>query len=267
MTALMTPPSRRRVKSILGWAAVASADQDPLIPAPEGKFIGNVTGVTEYWARGIRQTNPGTGAFQGSVEYDHPSGVYLGAWGSNSQLTQSPRDTKTVTANVEMDFSAGYRNAFDFDNKATYDVGLIYYYYPGTQHADLDFSWLDAMAKVGYDFGFAAPSLKLLVSPNMQYESGNAEYLALDVAIPVLQYFTVTPHVGYQMVQKNDRYGTPDYTDYGLAVGTNIAGLDVALSYVGTDRHKTQSFDGLRNQAVCGNSGCDGFYLSVGKTF
>src|SRR5574337_846182 len=43
--------------SILGWAATASADQDPLIPPPEGKFIGNVTFVTEYWFRGLRQTN------------------------------------------------------------------------------------------------------------------------------------------------------------------------------------------------------------------
>lgn len=251
--------------SILGWAAAASAD--PLIPAPEGKFIGNVTGVTEYWARGLRQTNPGVGAIQGGVEYDHPSGVYLGAWGSNTQLTQSPKDTKTVTANAEMDFSGGYRNAFAFDSKATYDVGLIYYYYPGTQKADLDFNWLDFEATVGYDLGFAQPSLKLLASPDMQYQSGNAEYLSLTVPVPVGKYFTITPHAGYQWVEKNDRYGTPDYADYSLAIGTNIAGLDVALTYVTTDRKKYDNFDGLTNQAVCGNSGCDGYFLSVGKSF
>ena len=101
----------------------------------------------------------------------------------------------------------------------------------------------------------------------MQYESGNAEYLSLTVPVPVGSYFTITPHAGYQMVEKNDRYGTPDYADYSLSIGTNIAGLDTALTYVTTDRHKTQSFDGLKNQAVCGNSGCDGIYLSVGKSF
>lgn len=253
--------------SILGWAAVASADQDPLVPAPDGKFIGNVTFVTEYWSRGLRQTNPGVGAVQGSIEYDHPSGVYLGAWGSNSQVANSPRDPTTRTANVEMDFSAGYRNAFAFDDKATYDVGLIYYYYPGVSKAKYNFDWVDAMAKVGYDFGFAAPTLKVLVSPNMQYESGNAEYFALDVPVPVGSYFTVTPHAGYQMVDKNDRYGTPDYADYSLSVGTNIAGLDMALTYITTDRKKTDTFAGLTNQSVCGSSGCDGWVFSVGKTF
>jgi uncharacterized protein (TIGR02001 family) len=244
--------------SILGWAAIASADQDPLVPAPDGKFIGNVTGVTEYWARGLRQTNSGVGAIQGSIEYDHPSGVYIGAWGSNSQLTPSPQDSnQSVKANVEMDFSAGYRNAFAFDDKATYDVGLIYYYYPGTQHSQYDFDWVDAMAKVGYDFGFAAPTVKLLASPNFQYESGNAEYLALDVPVPVGAYFTVGLHAGYQWIDKNARYGTPDYADYGLSIGTNVAGLDMALQYVTTDRRKS----------ACGTSGCDGFVFSVGKTF
>jgi uncharacterized protein (TIGR02001 family) len=243
--------------SILGWAAVASADQTPLVPAPEGKFIGNVTFVTEYWSRGLRQTNSGTGAVQGSIEYDHPSGVYLGAWGSNSQVTQSPQDKVTKTSSAEMDFSAGYRDAFAFDDKATYDVGLIYYYYPGTNKANYNFDWVDAMAKVGYDFGVAAPTLKLLVSPDMQYESGMAEYVALDVPVPVGQYFTITPHAGYQWVHNNARYGTPDYADYGLSVGTNVAGLDMALQYLTSDRKK----------ATCGSSGCDGFVFSVGKSF
>jgi uncharacterized protein (TIGR02001 family) len=243
--------------SILGWATLASADQDPLVPAPEGKFIGNVTFATEYWSRGLRQTNPGVGAIQGSIEYDHPSGVYLGAWGSNSQLTQSPQDPVSRTANVEMDFSAGYRNTFAFDDKATYDVGLIYYYYPGVSKARYNFDWVDAMAKVGYDFGIATTSLKLLVSPDMQYESGNAEYVAADVGVPVGQYFTINAHAGYQWVDKNARYGTPDYADFGLGIGTNVAGLDLALQYITTDRKKS----------ACGNSGCDGFVFSVGKTF
>ena len=59
----------------------------------------------------------------------------------------------------------------------------------------------------------AAPSVKLLVSPDMQYESGTAEYLALDVAVPVLQYFTVTPHVGYQWIDNNARYGTAGHAE------------------------------------------------------
>ena len=39
-----------------------------------------------------------------------------------------------------------------------------------------------------------------------------------DDLLPVLQYFTVTPHVGYQWIDNNARYGTKDYLDYGLSI-------------------------------------------------
>jgi len=247
--------------SILGWAAVASADQEPLVPAPEGKFIGNVTFATQYWFRGLKQTNDGTGAIQGGIEYDHPSGLYLGAWGSNSQVTQSPIDTKTATASVEMDFSAGYRNAFAFDDKATYDVGLNYVYYPGTQKATYNFDWLDFIGKVGYDLDFAQPSVKLIYSPDMQYESGSAFYVSGDIPIPVGKYFTVSLHGGHQWVDDNRRFGLPDYSDYGIGIGTNIAGLDLMLQYVGTDLKKSSC------ALTAGGGSCDGFVFSVGKTF
>lgn len=247
--------------SILGWATIASADQDPLVPAPEGKFIGNVTFVTQYWARGLKQTDDGTGAPQGSIEYDHPSGIYLGAWGSSTQVANGPTDTKTVKSSAELDFSAGYRGTFAFNDKASYDVGLIYYYYPGASKVDYSLDWVDAMAKVGYDFGVANASLKLLVSPDMQYESGNAEYVAADIGIPVGKYFTVSLHGGYQWVDNNTRYGTKDYADYGIGIGTNVAGLDLLLQYVGTENRKTTA-----GANACSGS-CDGFVFSVGKTF
>jgi uncharacterized protein (TIGR02001 family) len=247
--------------SILGWASMASADQEPLVPPPAGKFVGTINFATQYWFRGLKQTDDGTGAVQGGIEYDHPTGLYLGAWGSNSQVTQSPQDTVAKTASAELDFYAGYRNAFAFDDKATYDLGLIYYYYPGTSKSQYNFDWVDAMAKVGYDLGFAQPSVKLLYSPEMQYESGNAYYLSGDVGVPVWKYFTVTGHVGYQWVDDNARFGTNDYADYGIGIGANVVGLDFLLQYVGTESRKTTT--GAR---ACSGS-CDGFVLSIGKTF
>jgi len=247
--------------AILGSSVAAFADQEPLIPAPEGKFIGTVTFATQYWFRGLKQTDDGTGAIQAGIEYDHTSGFYIGAWGSNSSVTQSPLDPNTAKASVEMDFSGGYRNSFAFDEKATYDVGLNYVYYPGTQKAKYNFDWLDFIGKVGYDFGFAAPSVKLIYSPDMQYESGSAYYISGDVAVPVTSYFTVNLHGGHQWVDKNDRFGFPDYSDYGIGIGTNIAGLDVSVNYVGNDLKKSQC------AAQVGGGSCDGFFLTVGKTF
>ena len=247
--------------AILGSSVAAFADQDPLIPAPEGKFIGTVTFASQYWFRGLKQTDDGTAALQGGIEYDHPSGFYVGAWGSNSNVTQSPVDTNTAKASVEMDFSGGYRNSFAFDEKATYDVGLNYVYYPNTQKATKDFDWLDFIGKVGYDFDFVQPSVKFIYSPDMQYNSGSAEYISSDIGIPVLNYFTVTLHGGYQWVDKNRNYGFPDYADYGIGVGTNVAGLDVSLNFVGNNMKKAQC------AAQVGGGSCEGFFFTVGKTF
>jgi uncharacterized protein (TIGR02001 family) len=247
--------------SILGWVSAAAADQEPLVPLPEGKFVGNVTFATQYWFRGLKQTKDGTGAIQGGIEYDHPSGLYLGAWGSNSQVTQSPADTHTATASVEMDFSTGYRNTFAFDDKASFDLGLNYVYYPGTQHADLNFDWLDVIGKVGYDLGFAQPGVKLIYSPDMQYESGSAYYVSADLPVPVGKYFTVTLHGGHQWVDNNARFGLPDYSDYGIGIGANVLGLDVAINYVGNDMKKSQCAN------MVGGGSCDGIVLTIGKTF
>ena len=95
-------------------------------PTPTWTFPASVSLVSDYIWRGQSQTwgNP---AVQAGIEADHASGAYVGFWGSNVSSNWLPN------ANVEMDFSAGFRNTFATDFK--YDVGGVYIYYP-----DADFS-------------------------------------------------------------------------------------------------------------------------------
>ena len=95
-------------------------------PTPTWTFPSSVSVVSDYIWRGQSQTwgNP---AVQAGIEADHVSGAYVGFWGSNVSSNWLPN------ANVEMDFSAGFRNTFATDFK--YDVGAVYIYYP-----DGDFS-------------------------------------------------------------------------------------------------------------------------------
>ena len=66
------------------------------------------------------------------------SGLYLGAWASNVDFGDS------FDADVEVDLYAGFSGGEDI----TWDVGFIYYGYPGESDADFQ----ELYASVGYSF-------------------------------------------------------------------------------------------------------------------
>ena len=92
-------------------------------PEPEFTFTGNAGLFSDYRFRGFTQTDYKP-AFQGGFDFAHKSGFYLGNWNSNVE------QALYNGASLEMDFYGGYKHTFgDFG----LDVGVIYYYYPGTK--------------------------------------------------------------------------------------------------------------------------------------
>ncbi len=90
-------------------------------PTPTWTFPASATLVSDYIWHGQSQTwgNP---AAQFGIEADHASGAYAGVWASNVSSHWLPN------ANLETDWSVGFRNTFLTDFK--YDVGGTYIYYP-----------------------------------------------------------------------------------------------------------------------------------------
>jgi len=138
------------------FAASVAHAQAPA-PAPEHTLTGNVGLYSEYLFRGIAQT-AGKPALQGGFDYAHASGIYLGTWASNISWLQ---DFGAYSrSSLEWDFYGGYKGGFADD--FTYDVGVLYYYYPGKAfegvtkadtfegYAGLGWKWLSA--KVSYNF-------------------------------------------------------------------------------------------------------------------
>jgi uncharacterized protein (TIGR02001 family) len=112
--------------AVLGALSVPTmsfaADAAPAVATPNWTFPSSISFVSDYIWRGQTQTW-GKPAVQASIEADHVSGFYAGIWGSNVSSHWLPN------ANLETDFSVGFRNAFATDFK--YDVGGTYIYYPG----------------------------------------------------------------------------------------------------------------------------------------
>lgn len=273
---------------------------------------GNVTFTTNYHVRGVSQTNFGP-AVQGTMEYGHASGFYLGAFGSNvswygdgwepaapgtdSNIYGGTLNTTTGQANAisnsfEVDVYAGFRNKFleDF----SYDVGAIYYYYPGKYRIDantdafgikkphtgevyagLGWKWISGKFYYGVTdsvFGVA--------------DAQGTYYLDLTATVPIGETgFSIIGHVGYWKwngAMKWWRDGGKDNSvydlmDYKLGVTKDWFGLTFGAFYWGSTADKVTSVNNptvgyVGDSAVWGNRfgknvGDDTFFVTVTKAF
>src|SRR5512141_1314423 len=103
---------------------------EPAKPEPDFTFTGNVGLYSQYVFRGISQTNEKP-AVQGGFDLGHKSGFYVGTWASNiSWLSDA---VPSVSASMEWDMYGGYKGSLPAD--FGYDLGALYYYYPGNYTA------------------------------------------------------------------------------------------------------------------------------------
>jgi uncharacterized protein (TIGR02001 family) len=120
-------------KKTLAAVAVAATLAPTLATGAETSphtITGNVGIFSQYIFRGLTQTNEEP-ALQGGFDYAHAGGFYAGTWGSNISWL---RDFGAYTGGgtLELDIYGGYKGTIgktDFG----YDVGLLYYWYPGTR--------------------------------------------------------------------------------------------------------------------------------------
>lgn len=123
--------------SVAALAASAAQAQTPAAaPATPHTFTGNVGLYSQYIFRGLTQTNRKP-ALQGGFDYSHASGLYLGTWASNISWLKENFSTPGNTTgqydsggSLEWDFYGGFKNTFG-KSDFTYDIGLLYYWYPG----------------------------------------------------------------------------------------------------------------------------------------
>jgi uncharacterized protein (TIGR02001 family) len=97
-------------------------------PASPHTITGNVGLFSQYVFRGLSQTNEEP-AIQGGFDYSHSSGFYAGTWASNISWL---RDSGAYSAggSAEIDFYGGFKGAIGKSDFG-FDVGTLYYWYPG----------------------------------------------------------------------------------------------------------------------------------------
>jgi uncharacterized protein (TIGR02001 family) len=206
---------------------------------------GNVSVTSDYTFRGISQTLQQP-ALQGGIDINHPTGFYLGTWGSNvnfgEDLATGPR------AQVELDAYGGFGGSLG--GVADLDLGAVYYMYPGAGGRGYNFLEFGLGASRGV--GPLGVGLSALYSPNFFAESGTGVYYGATVDIPV-SVFTFSGSLGRQLIEDNEAFGTPDYTDWGATASVGLWGLNLGGGVVGTSLNREQCFGGdniCRTRAV-----------------
>jgi uncharacterized protein (TIGR02001 family) len=243
--------SAKGAYAALAFAAVAGTAhaQTPAAapPPPEHTVTANVGLFSEYIFRGISQT-AGKPAVQGGFDYAHASGFYAGTWASNvSWLEDFGAYSRS---SLEWDFYGGFKSNIG-DSDFFYDVGTIYYYYPGSRNSGIVSadSW-ELYGAIGWKW----VSLKYSYSLDDYFgarptgsKTDGSWYLDLSATYPVGDTgVALIGHVGYLDVRHDgsdgdlSTGGKVGYTDWKLGVAYTIPegpvkGLEIGAYYSGND--------------------------------
>lgn len=264
---------------------------------------GNLTFTTNYVVRGLTQTNSKP-AVQGTVEYGHASGFYGGLFGSNVSWPADAWEpaapgidsavyggtlgppANAISSSLELDFYAGFRNKFGAD--FSYDVGGIYYYYPGT--FDLNTTGNPGLVKpntgevygaLGWKWLTAKLSYAVTDGVFMISDARGSYYLELNGAYPIGETgITAIGHIGTwkwngemtnyaNLGLKNDIFNA---VDYKLGATYDALGFTFGAFYWGSNADATTAIPAGGTTAVWGNRfgkniGRDTFFITATKAF
>jgi len=243
-------------KSILS-AAVAAALLTPLAAAAQqaSPITGNMSLVSDYRFRGLSQTFEEP-ALQGGFDYAHSSGIYLGNW--NSSIS----DSFYAGSPLEMDFYGGYKGTA---GALGYDIGVLYYYYPGSNAPALGgtIDNLEVYAGVSWQF----LSLKYFHAVSDFFGAPNTDgsnYVDLAATYDLGQGWGVNGHIGHQKVKN---IANADYTDYKIGLTKDVGGWVFGASFIDTDADAAAYTFTNPASGTTKNIGDSTIVFSVSKTF
>ncbi len=200
----------------------------PMVMAEDSphEFSANVALTTDYVFRGISQTNEKP-AVQGGFDYSYtPLGAYLGVWASNVDFGAGDGTA------AEIDYYGGISNEI-LDTGVSYDIGVLYYNYPGGSTAANE-DYIEYYGGLGYDFDTLplkpSSSLTVYYSPDFFGGTNDAQYYDLSVDLSLPYDLTLAMHAGYQNVQGIAGAGY-NYGDYKLGLSRDVGKFNLDLSY------------------------------------
>lgn len=229
-------------------SGLAQAQQPP---APDHTLTGNIGLFSQYIFRGLTQTNEEP-ALQGGMDYSHKSGFYAGTWGSNVSWL---RDTATsgpppagyrAGGSLELDIYGGFKGAFGKSDLG-YDVGLLYYWYPGDEMPGANSAdTLELYGALSWKWITGKLSYSLKDKTFGVGDSRGTYYLDLTAAFPIPNTkLTAIAHYGMQEFEGNTAGVSNDsvasYKDWKLGLNYSLPkDFTIGVFYTDTDMTAAQ---------------------------
>jgi uncharacterized protein (TIGR02001 family) len=207
-------------------------------------ITGNLGFFSQYIFRGLTQTDKEPAA-QGGFDYAHSGGVYVGTWASNISWLRD-YGAYGSGASLEWDIYGGYKGALGKTDLG-YDVGLLYYWYPGTRapgavkadtlelYGALSWKWLSG--KLSYslrDETFGVDD-----SRGTYYLDFTATYPIPNTRLTLVGHYGIQEFEGTTAGVDNDSFAS--YKDWKLGVNYGLPkDFTVGLFYTDTSMSATQ---------------------------
>ena len=220
------------LKKKICLAALVLAPLASFTTPAHAEISANVALVSDYRFRGISQSNEDL-AVQGGFDYAFENGIYLGTWGSSVDFDSAG----DFSGSLELDFYGGWTTEFGEDSSI--DLGYIYYAYPGDDNG-LDGDYQEFYA----NYGWRSLGLGVAYSDDYYGESGKFWYLQANYELSFAEIWTLNLHVGYNDFDE-DVFLSSDkgnYTDYSIGLSVAVVGVDIGLSWVGTNLDEEDLF-------------------------
>ena len=198
---------------LIATPVLAFADEAPA-PAPEASPVtGNMAFTSHYIFRGLSQSwdRP---VVQAGLDYAHPSGFYLGTWGSGVS------DKIYNNASMEWDFYGGYNGKVNDD--LSWGVGAITIWYPGghaNNAAKTKYDTSELNAQINYKilnlkYSYTLTNLFGLDSDNpfnqpVNGDTKGSQYLEANVNYEVADKWTLGLHLGHRRWRTTAPTATP----------------------------------------------------------
>ncbi|MCZ6853169.1 MAG: TorF family putative porin [Gammaproteobacteria bacterium] len=182
--------------------------------------------ANDYIHRGLSQTTH-EATYQGSIEYQFDSGLFLGVWASRADF----RYTDQVKA--EVDYFVGYQRRLT--NNLAFDVTTVRYTYPDVDlRRDYDWTEVQVTIYVGDQW-----TLSWGLAENWLGFSQKTRFFETGYRTPLPANFTVDVNVGYQLTENlfGENYG---YAEVGIS--KPLGPIHARLAYSTTDNHASDIF-------------------------
>lgn len=207
-------------------AAEQSAEADAAAEEEEeakGGLTMELAVMSDYVWRGFSQTDGGP-AIQGTLEYEHESGFYVGTFASNVDFDEDVKDP----ARIEVDVYGGLRGETEFG--LGWDIGVLRYIYPDST---VSYDYNDYNLALSYDF----LSFEFSYSNDFWASGKNGFYYGIGASHEFPDLFTLAAKVGYSDVD-DGAFGedTPNnYVDWSVGVSREMWGINFDLTYTDTN--------------------------------